>query len=719
MGHLITRKGIKPNPKKIKAIQKFPIPKTAKEIKSFLGLLGYYRKFINGFAKITKPFTKCLKKGATIEHTREFKDAFELCKQILCNDPILQYPDFEKPFILTTDASNVAIGAVLSQGRIGSDLPIAYASRTLNTAELNYSTVEKELLAIVFGTNYFRPYLFGRKFTIITDHKPLEYLFNLKEPHLRFVRWRLKLEEFDYQICYKKGKQNTNADALSRVEINMTENESVLENPGDIDEEINQYIRNEKNKNLTLEEVQGLKDIINPKIQNQNKINIISDIQLRPPREEDNETIHSALEDPILNIPITENCLNYYLNQIIFSQKNNGHYHVVKSNPFKTKNSYNHSYKLIKSNVFLNDVDNENRQKELIIYHHNKTCHRGINEGLLALSKLYYWPNMKTNLTEYINNCDTCQQAKYDRHPPKIKFSLTPTPSQPLESIHIDTFQICNVKFLTIIDIFSRYAQAYPLEPSYTATIILDNLSTFITHHGLPQQITCDNGTEFKTSLLLDFCKLHNISIHFTTPGNSNSNSPVERFHSTLIELFRILKLKNPKATTKQLIQFSIIGYNSSVHSVTKQRPFDVINGRVNSLDPFDLTDEIILNKYVSDRRERLKTIYEKIYETSLNNKNRLNQKQNEKRENPPELKPDTTVYVTDKTAKRSKDKPRRKPVVIDQDIGNKIITRKKKVIYKSQIQRPKAFVSSQVNEQDGATPSCSYAVDNISKSGQ
>ena len=341
LGHLITRKGIKPNPKKIEAIQKFPIPKTAKEIKSFLGLLGYYRKCINGFAKITKPFTKCLKKGATIEHTGEFKDAFELCKQILCNDPILQYPDFEKPFILTTDASNVAIGAVLSQGRIGSDLPIAYASRTLNTAELNYSTVEKELLAIVFGTNYFRPYLFGRKFTIITDHKPVEYLFNMKEPNSRLVRWRLKLQKFDYQICYKKGKQNTNADGLSRIEINMTENESVLGNPGDIDEEINQYIRNEKNKNLTLEEVQELEDIINPKIQNQNKINIISDIQLRPPREEDNETIHSALEDPILNIPITENCLNYYLNQIIFSHKNNGHYHVVKSNPFKTKNRYN------------------------------------------------------------------------------------------------------------------------------------------------------------------------------------------------------------------------------------------------------------------------------------------------------------------------------------------------------------------------------------------
>ena len=113
------------------------------------------------------------------------------------NDPLLQYPDFQKDFNLTTDASNFAIGAVLSQGPIGSDKPIAYASRTLNDSELKFSVIEKELLAIVWATKYFRPYLFGRKFTIITDHKPLQWLVSLKEPNSRLVRWRLRLEEFD------------------------------------------------------------------------------------------------------------------------------------------------------------------------------------------------------------------------------------------------------------------------------------------------------------------------------------------------------------------------------------------------------------------------------------------------------------------------------------------------------------------------------------------
>lgn len=138
------------------------------------------------------------------------------------NDPILQYPDFTKPFVLTTDASNIALGAVLSQGRIGNDKPICFASRTLSESEINYSTIEKELLAIIWA-KYFRPYLFGRKFQIVTDHRPLTWLMSLKEPKSKLVRWRLKLEEYDYEIIYKKGILNSNADALSRIKIGNSE----------------------------------------------------------------------------------------------------------------------------------------------------------------------------------------------------------------------------------------------------------------------------------------------------------------------------------------------------------------------------------------------------------------------------------------------------------------------------------------------------------------
>jgi len=147
LGHVVTQEGVRPNPKKIQAIKLFPLPKTPKEIKSFLGFIGYYRKFIKDFAKITITLTKRLKGKQQIIKDEEYTKTFEYCKTLLCNDPLLRYPDFTKPFILTTDASNFAIGAVLSQGTMESDRSIAFASRTLNEAEVNYSTVEKEMLA--------------------------------------------------------------------------------------------------------------------------------------------------------------------------------------------------------------------------------------------------------------------------------------------------------------------------------------------------------------------------------------------------------------------------------------------------------------------------------------------------------------------------------------------------------------------------------------------
>lgn len=133
----------------------------------------------------------------------------------------------QRPTLLTTDDSNFAMGAVLSQGRIGSDKPIAYASRTLSDAETRYSTIEKELLAIVWATKYFRPYLYGKRYTIYTDHRPLAWLNSIKEPNSKLIRWKLWLAEFDYNIIYKNGKQNSNADALSRIKVNAIGDDDV------------------------------------------------------------------------------------------------------------------------------------------------------------------------------------------------------------------------------------------------------------------------------------------------------------------------------------------------------------------------------------------------------------------------------------------------------------------------------------------------------------
>ena len=182
LGHIISEHGIKPDPKKVTSVLNFPVPKNVKQIKSFLGLSGYYRKFIENYSAIANPMTSLLRKDVKFIWDDNCQRAFDKLKTALCSEPILQYPDFTKEFILTTDASGKALGAILSQGQIGSDLPVAYGSRTLNKSESNYSTTELECLAIIFGVKTFRPYLYGRKFIILTDHRPLSWLFNLKDP---------------------------------------------------------------------------------------------------------------------------------------------------------------------------------------------------------------------------------------------------------------------------------------------------------------------------------------------------------------------------------------------------------------------------------------------------------------------------------------------------------------------------------------------------------
>ena len=174
LGHHITSEGVKPDSKKIEAVKLFKVPKTKKQCKQFLGLVGYYRKFVKDFAKTARPINQLLRKRVEFEWDDEAQKSFETLRDIICESPILIYPDFNKPFYVTTDASEYAIGAILSQGpSIGEDRPIAYASRSLNEHEVKYSVIEKELLGIIYAVQHFRPYLYGHPFTLVTDHRAL------------------------------------------------------------------------------------------------------------------------------------------------------------------------------------------------------------------------------------------------------------------------------------------------------------------------------------------------------------------------------------------------------------------------------------------------------------------------------------------------------------------------------------------------------------------
>jgi len=219
LGHKCTENGAMPDPSKSSCVTEYPVPKTVKQLQSFLGFVNYYRKFIPNFSEIASSLNKLMKKNTKYIWTNECQVAFETLKKALISPSVLIYPDFNKPFLLTTDASGDALGAVLSQGPPGGDRPIAYASRSLNSAERNYSTIERELLAMVWATKNFRSYLLGRKFIIYTDHRPLKGIFNVKDPTSRLLRFHHKLSEYNYEIEYKPGKMNTNADALSRIPL--------------------------------------------------------------------------------------------------------------------------------------------------------------------------------------------------------------------------------------------------------------------------------------------------------------------------------------------------------------------------------------------------------------------------------------------------------------------------------------------------------------------
>lgn len=228
LGHCVSEEGIKPSPKTIEPILKYPRPKNQKGIRQFVGLAGYYRRFINNFAAKTRPLTELLKDETPFNWRNEQENAFTSITKEITSYPILRHPDFEREFLVTTDASDYAVGAILSQGEIGRDLPISYASRIMMKAEKNYTTTKKELLAIIFAIRIFRPYLYGRKFTLITDHQPLVWLKSTKDPGAQLRRWANELDEYDYEIKYKPGKMNLNADALSRNPI-LTEENSIVQ----------------------------------------------------------------------------------------------------------------------------------------------------------------------------------------------------------------------------------------------------------------------------------------------------------------------------------------------------------------------------------------------------------------------------------------------------------------------------------------------------------
>jgi len=214
LGHLVSSKGIEVDKSKIELIANLPTPKSVKDVRSFLGHAGFYRRFIKDFSVISKPLCNLLTKDTIFEWTEHCEEAFVKLKSLLTSALVIQPPDWSLPFEIMCDANNYVVGVVLGQRKDKKPHVIYYTSKTLNSAQMNYTTTEKELLAVVFAYDKFRSYLVGSLVVVFSDHVALKYLLSKKDSKARLVRWILLFQEFDITIKDKKGTENIAVDHL-------------------------------------------------------------------------------------------------------------------------------------------------------------------------------------------------------------------------------------------------------------------------------------------------------------------------------------------------------------------------------------------------------------------------------------------------------------------------------------------------------------------------
>lgn len=664
LGHIVTDQGVKPNPDKIHAIQHWPIPKNQKELKSFLGILGYYRRFVRDFAKITKPLTAQLRKGETVEHTPLFIKTFETCKSLLTHSNILQYPDFEKPFVLTTDASNFALGAVLSQGNIGKDRPVAFASRTLSKTEENYSAIEKELLAIVWAAQYFRPYLFGRKFMLYTDHQPLTYALNLKTPNSKLVKWRLQLAEYDFEIKHRPGKQNAVADALSRIPstINLNEECSDTNSVHSADTDVSEFIQ------CTELPINVFHNQIILKFGTANS----ETYQEIFPKVHRRVITRSHFGTPAL-INIFKECMNFKRLNCIRCPEN-----LMESiqTVYRTYFSRCRTFRVKITQKMLIDIPDEGEQ-DLLIEQTHETSHRGIQENHAEILRRYYFPRMKAKIRKYVILCKTCNKMKYERKPYQIQLGETPIPKKPLEIVHMDIFISQPSIFLSAVDKFSRFGTLIPIK-SRSIPDLRKALIKYFSLYGQPNLIVSDNEPALKSIEVRGMLNDLNIQQYFTPVNNSETNGIVERFHSTLVEIFRCNRHKYENLSLKEMFLLSCTLYNNAIHSSINLKPREAFLGIKDG-------EERPLNK------QRLLQARDKFYDEVIvtMSKTQTNQHDyhNSNREKPPTLETGQLVFLQSQGIK-SKRRNRFEPVVVQNDQMQTFVDENNRKLHKTKIHR-------------------------------
>ena len=605
LGHTVSYRGIEPQTEKVSAVVEWPEPTNLRELRAFLGLCGYYRRFVERFSERAGALYDLLEKGRKYEFSPACRAAFNDLKTALTSAPILAMPTESDRMILDTDASNEAIGAILSQVQGEHERVIAYASRRLSPAERNYCITRRELLAVVAFIKQFRPYLLGRRFTVRTDHAALQWLRRVPEPIGQQARWLEQLEEYEFDVVHRAGTRHGNADAMSR-------------RPCD------------RNRCCRQTEVNGTEQTVVARVETIDEPLQCLMVNTGPLDDQNESTGWTAEEiaksqetDPDIG-PIVE---------LLKCQSDKPKWDMIVCFSEATKSLWRQWDRLrMFRGVLMRRFENADGRIECkqILMPRNKRSefvrliHEGPSGGHLGRTRTRrqvqlraYWPGWSADVSEVLRKCTPC--SRYHRGAPPKQTPLKPfVAGEPWEVVSIDITGPHprswrgHVYILTVVDHFSKWAEALPIR-NHTATTVARALFDHVfSRFGMPSRVLSDQGAEFESTLFSQLCQLMAIDKVRTTPYKPSTNATVERFHRTLNAMLAKVVCANQRDWCDHLPGV-MTAYRASVHESTRFSPNRVMFGRENRL-PVDVvmgdvredSSEQNMDDYVAKLCERM-----------------------------------------------------------------------------------------------------------------
>lgn len=671
LGHIISEKGLSPDPAKYQAITDFPAPETVVQVQSFLGLVNYYRRFVKDFSTIARPLYDLTKKNHPFNWTTDCQTAFDSLKQRVTSPPVLAFPDFSKPFILQTDSSEFALGAVLMNH---DRRPIAFLSRSLKKEERNYHITDKELLAIVWSIKEFENYLFGQKFIVETDHRALVYLFKMNNPSSRLTRFRLTLEQFDFSVEYIKGEQNKVADALSRITINdlkelscnvLTRAAKQREEVEKVEKEKNEIKDTDNEEQIVTKLLRKINDV--PLIKFCNNIDEITQEKKHALIDKnklvccipDEGIIYVTLPRP-LDEPIEHALHSVKLGLSLVSKKAKIDRFAIKRKDFEDlghnrteilKFLGKNKEKSIKFYVIpdVEHIESEDVQEKILKNLHEMPTggHFGPEKMWKTLKLKYYWPHMKKQIENLVRSCPICQTKKHTNIK-KIPMKVTDTPATRFDRVFMDivgplpTSHSNNKYILTVQDDLTKFMVAEALPDKSANTVARTLVESFFFKYHFPKFLISDSGSEFANKTQQAVCGILKIQEIRSAPYHHQTIGSLENSHKVLGNFLRSFSEEDKYNWDLWLPYFSY-AYNSTVHFATGYTPFELMfgedntipDGKLKEIEPcYDIEDyskelkyrlNIALDdakRHINIEKEKRKIAYDKKNKTKLKNVN-------------------------------------------------------------------------------------------------